>query len=102
MLAPARVMVPDGGASTLTCPAMARPLRRWLTSDDQVLDVLMDFVDAVAGGQRVVVVGSSWGGYHARGLVDRLADRIDGMLARADDRHGQQWSIPSRLRNLLR
>jgi len=58
----------------------ATPAPQWLTSDDQVLDVLMDFIDAVAGGQRVVVVGSSWGGYHARGLADRLADRIDGML----------------------
>lgn len=58
----------------------ATPAPEWLTSDDQVLDVLMEFVDAVAGGQRVIIVGSSWGGYHARGLADRLADRIDGML----------------------
>ena len=58
----------------------ATPAPDWLTTDDQVLDVLIDFVDAVVGGQRVVVVGSSWGGYHARGLAHRLADRIDGML----------------------
>lgn len=58
----------------------ATPAPEWLASDDDVLDALVDFVDAVTGGERLVAVGSSWGGYHARALANRRADRIDGLM----------------------
>jgi len=67
----------------------ATPAPDWLDSEDEVLDVLVDFVDALTGGERLVVVGSSWGGYLGHALANRRADRIDGLmltapLARAD------------------
>ena len=52
----------------------------WLTSDDQMLEVLVDFADAVAPNERLVLIGSSWGAYMARGLADRRADRLDGLM----------------------
>jgi pimeloyl-ACP methyl ester carboxylesterase len=58
----------------------ATPAPEWLDSDDEVLDVLTDFVDAVTGTERLVVVGSSWGAYHAHALANRRADRIDGLM----------------------
>ena len=58
----------------------ATPAPEWLASDDDVLDVMSEFVDRVAGGQRLVLVGSSWGAYHARALAHRRADRIDGLM----------------------
>jgi pimeloyl-ACP methyl ester carboxylesterase len=58
----------------------ATPAPDWLASDDEVLDVLVDFVDSVAGGERLVVVGSSWGAYLGRGLASRRADQIDGLM----------------------
>jgi pimeloyl-ACP methyl ester carboxylesterase len=68
----------------------ATPAPEWLASDDEVLDVLVDFVDAVTGGERLVVVGSSWGGYLAHGLANRRADRIDGMMLTVPVVHADQ------------
>jgi pimeloyl-ACP methyl ester carboxylesterase len=62
-------------------PGMGRtPAPDWLVSEDQMLDVLLDFVEAVAPGEPLVVIGSSWGAYLARGLADRRADRLDGLM----------------------
>jgi pimeloyl-ACP methyl ester carboxylesterase len=38
----------------------------WLTTQDQMLDVLLAFIDTVIPGQRLVVVGVSYGGLLAR------------------------------------
>jgi pimeloyl-ACP methyl ester carboxylesterase len=67
----------------------ATPAPDWLASEDEMLDVLEGFVDAVAGGARLVVVGTSWGAYLAHALANRRADWIDGLMltvpvARAD------------------
>lgn len=56
------------------------PAPDWLTSDDQMLEVLADFADAVAPNERLVLIGSSWGAYMVRGLADRRADRLDGLM----------------------
>jgi pimeloyl-ACP methyl ester carboxylesterase len=62
-------------------PGMGRtPAPDWLVNEDQMLDVLLDFVEAVAPSERLVVIGSSWGAYLARGLADRRADRLDGLM----------------------
>ena len=58
----------------------ATPAPDWLVSEDVMLDVLVNFADAVANGERLVVVGASWGAYLAWGLANRRADRIDGLL----------------------
>jgi len=47
---------------------------------DDVLDILCEFIDAVAPGQRFTVAGNSYGGYLGRGLVHRRPERIDGIL----------------------
>ena len=52
----------------------------WLVTQDQVLDVLTDFVDHVIPNGRFVVAGLSYGGLLAQGLVHRLTDRMDGLL----------------------
>ncbi len=51
----------------------------WLTTHDQVLEVLLAFIDAVLPGRRFAVVGGSYGGLLARGLVLRRQARIDGV-----------------------
>jgi pimeloyl-ACP methyl ester carboxylesterase len=50
----------------------------WLTSHDQVLEVLLAFIDVVLPGRRFAVVGYSYGGLLARGLVLRRQAWIDG------------------------
>lgn len=62
-------------------PGMGKtPGPDWITSQDQVLDVVIDFIDAVIPGQRFTVAGLSYGGYLARGLVYRRKDMIDGLF----------------------
>jgi pimeloyl-ACP methyl ester carboxylesterase len=52
----------------------------WMTCPDQMLDVILDFIDHQFPGQRFVVAGLSYGGYLARGLIYRRGDQIDGLL----------------------
>src|SRR5258708_9023129 len=52
----------------------------WITNQDQVLDVILAFVDKVIPGQRFVAVGTSYGGFLARGVVYRRSASMDGLL----------------------
>lgn len=52
----------------------------WITNQDQVLDLVIGFIDAVIPGERFVVAGASYGGYLARGLVHRRGSQMDGLL----------------------
>ena len=65
----------------LDLPGMGRtPGPEWITCEDEVLDLLEEFVDSVIGGDRFVVAGTSYGAYLALGLVHRRAGRIEGAL----------------------
>jgi pimeloyl-ACP methyl ester carboxylesterase len=52
----------------------------WITDQDDMLDVVLEFIDAVAPGERFAVAGMSYGGYLARGVVNRRRAHIDGLL----------------------
>jgi len=52
----------------------------WITCQDQMLDLVIDFIDTVAPGERFVVAGTSYGAYLARGLVHHRGAQIDGLL----------------------
>jgi pimeloyl-ACP methyl ester carboxylesterase len=56
------------------------PGKEWITNQDKILDVVLEFIDKVIPGQRFAVAGSSAGAYLARGLVYRRAALIDGLL----------------------
>jgi pimeloyl-ACP methyl ester carboxylesterase len=65
----------------LDLPGMGRtPGPDWITHEDQMLGVVLDFIDRVIPGQRFAVAGLSYGGYLARGLVYRRGSQIDGVL----------------------
>jgi pimeloyl-ACP methyl ester carboxylesterase len=51
----------------------------WVTNEDQILDLLCEFVDQVLPGKRFVLVGESWGGAFSLGIVNRLGEIIDGL-----------------------
>ncbi len=51
-----------------------------LTTQDQMLDTMLAFIDAVIPGQRFVLAGLSYGGYLARGILYHRAASIDGLL----------------------
>ncbi len=58
----------------------ATPAPDWLASQDEMLEILVEFIVAVAGDERLVVIGHSWGAYLASGLANRIAERIDGLM----------------------
>lgn len=62
-------------------PGMGRtPGAEWITHQDHMLEVVTEFMQVLAPGERFVVIGTSYGGYLARGLVHRQGDMIDGVL----------------------
>jgi pimeloyl-ACP methyl ester carboxylesterase len=62
-------------------PGMGKtPGPSWITSQDQMLDVLLAFIDAVIPGQRLAVAGTSYGGYLAQGLVYRRPEMVNGAM----------------------
>jgi pimeloyl-ACP methyl ester carboxylesterase len=52
----------------------------WITSQQDVLTVLSELIDAVIPGQRFAVVGMSYGGYMALGLVHARREDLDGVM----------------------
>ena len=56
------------------------PGKDWISNQDRMLDVVLDFIDSLIPGQRFVVAGTSAGAYLARGVVHHRSASIDGLL----------------------
>ena len=56
------------------------PGKDWITNQDKILEVVLDFIDNVIPGQRLVVAGASAGAYLARGVVHHRLASMDGLL----------------------
>ncbi len=52
----------------------------WITHQDQMLDLVIDFIDKVIPGEHLVVAGASYGAYLARGLVHHRGSQVDGVF----------------------
>jgi len=62
-------------------PGMGRtPGADWITCQDHMLEVALEFLDTVAPGERFAVGGVSLGGYLARGIVQRRMAQVDGVM----------------------
>jgi len=62
-------------------PGMGKtPGKAWITNSDQMLDVVLEFIDQVIPGQRFLLAGESYGGYLARGIIYRKPAIVDGLL----------------------
>ena len=53
---------------------------KWITSNDDMLEVILAFIDHVIPGQRFAVAGTSYGGYMARGVLYHRQAFMDGLL----------------------
>ena len=53
---------------------------KWITSNDDMLEVALSFIDRVIPGQRFVIAGISYGAYIARGVLYQRQALIDGFL----------------------
>lgn len=52
----------------------------WISNSDVMLDFVEEFVRSLFPNERFLLAGESYGGYLSRGLLGRMADRIDGLL----------------------
>ncbi len=52
----------------------------WITSNDQVLDVVLAVLDAIVPGERFALAGHSAGAHIARAILHRRAAEVDGLL----------------------
>ncbi len=51
-----------------------------IKTSDEMLDALYAFLDQIIHGQRYVVMGESYGGYLARGMVCKKPSRVAGVI----------------------
>ena len=52
----------------------------WITGSDQMLEVVLEFIDGIIPNQHFVVAGESYGGYLARGVIKERTALVDGLL----------------------
>jgi pimeloyl-ACP methyl ester carboxylesterase len=61
-------------------PGMGQtPGKEHIKSTDDMLDVVVDFIDAIIPGQPFLLAGVSYGGYLSRGVLQRKFDQVAGM-----------------------
>jgi len=51
----------------------------WIDGSDRMLEVLLAFIDRVLPDRDFLLVGESYGGYLARGIVDKASARVSGL-----------------------
>ena len=56
------------------------PAKDWIVNHEQVLEIILDFIDQVIPGQSFALAGLSRGGYLARGVIYRRPEAVDGAL----------------------
>jgi len=62
-------------------PGMGKtPAKEWISNSDQMLKIVLDFIEAVISDQRFVLIGDSYGAYLARGVIYHETKRADGLL----------------------
>ena len=52
----------------------------WITGSDQMLEVVLGFIDTLIPDQRFLVAGESYGGYLARGVVNKRQSDVEGVF----------------------
>lgn len=65
----------------LDLPGMGKTKgEHWINGTDDMLEVVTRFIDEVIPGQSFLIAGESYGGYLARGVVSKMAGRVEGLL----------------------
>ncbi len=52
----------------------------WINSSDHILEVLTIFIEEIISTEEFLLVGESYGGYLARGILTKLFERVNGLL----------------------
>lgn len=65
--------LPGGGLNRDVTP-------EWLKGSDQMLEVVLEFIDKIIPGEQFLLIGHSYGGYLARGVIKHRSDKVAGVL----------------------
>ena len=52
----------------------------WIRCSDDMVDLILELVDLLIPGERFLIVGESYGGYLAQGIIRQRPDYVSGML----------------------
>jgi len=63
----------------LDLPGMGKTPAAWIKNSEDMLKVLIGFIDAVIPNDNFLLAGQSFGGHLALGLICKMANRIDGV-----------------------
>lgn len=51
----------------------------WINNADIMLDIIIDFIDKIIPKENFRIIGESYGGYLSRGVIYKMAHRVDGI-----------------------
>jgi pimeloyl-ACP methyl ester carboxylesterase len=74
----------------------ATPGPAWMQNEDQLLDLLLSFIDRVIPHERFTLAGFSRGGYYARGVLHRRLAQVAGLLFVAPLIQREERDLPQR------
>jgi pimeloyl-ACP methyl ester carboxylesterase len=64
----------------LDLPGMGKtPGADWITGSEDIVDLVIKFIDQLLPNQKVVLAGYSWGGYLAQGIIYKQPEIADGL-----------------------
>ncbi len=52
----------------------------WINNSDDMLEIILKFIDEIIPGQNFILAGESYGGYLARGIIKKHFSKVDGLL----------------------
>ena len=80
-LEPVFVKIPRWRRIYLDLPGRGRTRGEpWISTNDQVLDIVLEVIETIIPRERFVLAGHSAGGYLARGVLHRRMGMVDGLL----------------------
>ncbi|MBI4406028.1 MAG: alpha/beta hydrolase [Deltaproteobacteria bacterium] len=63
----------------LDLPGMGKSKAPLVKNADEMLEVILQFIDAIIPGQTFAIIGNSYGGYIARGIVHSIQSQVKGL-----------------------
>lgn len=53
---------------------------KWIINSDTMLDIVIEFIEKIIPNENFLIAGQSYGGYLSRGVIHKMANRLDGVL----------------------
>ncbi|WP_061996413.1 alpha/beta hydrolase [Clostridium sp. ATCC 25772] len=65
----------------LDLPGMGESIGgKWIKNSDEILDIVLEFIEKIIPNEEFLLVGESYGGYISLGLLHKIASKVKGLL----------------------